>query len=148
MSNDTGSVLTLFTTDKGIESKGKWIDVGPASFLLARAGGANQKYQNKLAATLRPHQRRIQMGQMDEGEANDLLLDTFVDAVLLNWKNVRLAPTKNEAGETVPGAEIPYSKETAKHILSQYPDLFAFLREESTRISNYAPDQVEAIAGN
>lgn len=141
------SVLAQFTTDKAIETKGKWVDVGPAKFLLARAGGSNTKFQKSIEAVMRPYQRLIQMDQLSEAEASKLTVKPFVETVLLGWENVRPA-VQDEDGEWQIGEPIPYSKDKAVEILSSHPDLFRLLLSESTKIGNFAPDFVQAAKGN
>lgn len=132
------SIYSLFETDKKLEQDGAWVDVGPSSFLLARAGGSNTRFQKAMSAALRPHQRRIALGTMDAEEANKLAAGPFVDTVLLGWKNVVLKD----------GSELAFTKENARKLLSDIPELFAVLMEESQRLSNFAPEDLEAAAKN
>jgi len=141
------SVLAAFTTDKATETKGKWIPVGPAKFLVARAGGSNTKFQKAIETAMRPYQRLIQMEQLSETEATKLTVKPFVETVLLGWENVRPA-TQDEDQEWVAGEPIPYSQEKAIEILTQFPDLFRHLLTESTKLGNFAPDFIKASAGN
>jgi hypothetical protein len=153
---DMQSIYEIFATDAEVEKKGKWVDVGPANFLLARAGGSNTRFQKAMAAVLRPHQRRMQLGMMEPDEATKLAVGPFVDHVLLDWKGVR--PIKrDEAGQIMRdpetrailvGDEIPYAKETAKKLLLEVPDLFTTLQEEAQRVSNYSPEDIEAAGKN
>lgn len=140
------SVLALFATDKSAESGGKWITVGPAKFLLARMGGSNQKFQRAMSSIMKPHARRLQLGAMDEREAEDLMLDAFVGTVLLDWKGVRDMVKDEATGKMVAGPEIPFSE--AKRILKDERDLYAFLREEATKLSNFAQEFVDNAVGN
>jgi hypothetical protein len=147
MTDTSGSILGMFTTNKDAEVKGKWVTIGPASFLLARAGGSNKKFERSVSSVLRPHQRRIQTGMMDNSEAEDLAVGPFVDAVLLDWKNVR--PMKqDEDGEWSVGEPIPFNKENAVRILSEHRDLFRYLLEESQRIANFVPEFTADAAKN
>lgn len=141
------SVLAAFTTDKATETKGKWVEIGPAKFLLARAGGSNTKFQKAIEAVMRPYQRMIAMDQFSEAEAAKLSVKPFVDTVLLGWENVRPV-TQDEDGEWQVGEPIPFSKEKAVEILTNLPDLFRRLLTESTNIGNFAPDFVKVASGN
>jgi hypothetical protein len=147
MSDVNGSVLAMFATNKDAEKKGKWIEVGPASFLIARAGGSNTKFERAVSAVLRPHQRRIQNGMMSNAEAEKLSIEPFAETVLLDWKNVRAA-VQDETNEWVVGEPIPFSKEKAVKVLDENRDLFRYLLEESQRLANFAPEFVADASGN
>lgn len=150
------SLYEIFATDAKAEKAGKWVDVGSASFLLARAGGSNTRFQKAMAAVLRPHQRRIQLGMMEPDEATALAIGPFVDHVLLNWRGLR--PIKrDEAGQIMRdpetkaillGDEIPYSKDAARKLLTDLPDIFTTLQEEAQRVSNFAPEDIETAGKN
>jgi hypothetical protein len=148
MSHDvSGSVLGMFSTNKDAEKKGTWISIGPAKFLLARAGGSNSKFSRAISAVLRPHQRRLTADMMSNEEAEKLSIEPFVDSVLLDWQNVR-AMRQDEDGEWTVGDPIPFTKENATRIMDEHRDLFRFLLEESQRISNFAPEFAKEAAGN
>lgn len=141
------SVLAAFTTDKASETKGKWIEVGPAKFLLARAGGSNAKFQKAVEVAMRPYQRLIQMDQFSEAEASKAMVKPFVDHVLLGWENVRPV-MQDEDQEWIAGEPFPYTKEKAVEILTNLPDLFRHLLGESTKLGNFSPDFIKVASGN
>lgn len=134
---DTGDLAALFATNKNKEKDGVWVPMGPsAQFLLARAGGSNTRYLNAAAAAGRPHERRIRLNLMDAAEARNLAIGPFVDTVLLDWKDVK-----------VKGEIIPYSKEAAKKLLTDMPDLFDALNEQAQSVANFQ-GYVEEAAKN
>lgn len=145
---------SLFETDASAEASGKWVQIGNAEYLLARAGGANTRYAKEMAAVLRPHQRRIQLGQMTPEEGAKLAVGPFVNTVLLNWRMKNPADKADDA-QPVEGSlfdkagnAVLYSKAKAKEVLLKFQDLFAALQEQSSNIANYTPEDAEADAGN
>lgn len=142
-----GSILASFTSDKGVEKNGKWHQIGPAKFLLARAGGSNVKFNKGLEAASKPYQRLIAAGQWSEEQAHELLVKVFVDNSLLDWENVRPA-AKDSEGKWVAGEPIPYSKENATRIFNDHPDLFKMLFQLAQDQSAYAAEFADIAKGN
>lgn len=132
----TASLWDLFDTDSGAESSGAWVEIGPASFLLARAGGANEAFSKAATKRLAPFQTSIE--SLPKKVADDLAVGIFVDTVLLDWKNVRW----------LDGTPTDYSKEKAKELLTLLPNLFAALRAEAGKLSNFNKANLQAAAKN
>jgi hypothetical protein len=144
----TDSIYKLFATDTDAESKGKWVSVSGYQFLLARAGGANTKFANAYSAAMQPYARIQKMGKFTEDQAREVAVGPFVDHCVLDWR------TKQEDQSFVPtiadkdGTPMPFSKDAAKKLLLDIPDLFATLFDASANVATYAPEDIDASAGN
>lgn len=132
----TASLYDLFETSGDAEVAGVWCTIGPARFKLARAGGANENFAKIATKRLKPFQSSLE--SLPRKTADDLALGIFVDTVLLGWEGV--------TDRT--GAVVPYSAEAAKKLLTDLPNLFAALRAESEKMSNFSQANLEAAAGN
>lgn len=132
----TASLYDLFETNSGAESAGVWVPLGPARFKLARAGGANENYLKTARKRLGPFQASLE--SLPEKALTDMALGLFVDTVLLDWEGV----------VDRSGAVLPFSKEAAKKLLTELPNLFAALRAEAEKMSNFSAKNLEAAAGN
>jgi hypothetical protein len=142
------NLFAMYGSDKNLETKGKWIVLGPdenaTAFLIARAGGANTKFSKLLAEKLRPWQKLIQHNaRKPTQEVLDIITkmqkETFVEACLLDWRNVRI----EESGENV-----PYSPEAAFKLFDQLPDLFLDLFNQADQVQTFQHDSLEDEAGN
>ena len=128
-----------YKTDSTRERDGVVLDLGDVGkFKLARAGGANTQFQKRLMALSKPHRRAIQTGTIDPKTADRLLVETYVDTVLLGWEGV--------TGED--GNPLPYSKENAVKLFTDLPDLFKDVRETAEDMSLFRQDITESDAGN
>lgn len=134
--NKTASLYDLFETDSGAETTGIWVPLGPARFRLARAGGANENFAKTATKRLKPFQASLD--SLPRKTADDLAIGIFVDTILLDWEGV--------VDRT--GTPIAFSKDAAKQLLSDLPNLFAALRAESEKMSNFSQANLEAAAGN
>ena len=133
------SIYDVWGTDAIMETGGVWIDYGKAGkFLIARSGGANTKFAKVLEVKMRPYRRQMDQGKMDNDVANRVLLESFIDACLLDWKGI-----KSEDGK-----EMKFTKVNALKLFTDLPDLFADLREQSSKMATFQMEEIEDDAGN
>lgn len=127
-----------FKTNDKFEQGGVILDLGDAGkFRLARAGGTNKKYQQRLEALMRPHRRALNAGTLSNDVAESVLLEVIVDSVVLGWEGV-----------TGPdGKELPFTKDNAKKLFEDLPDLFATIRDAAGDSGIFKED-VEGDLGN
>jgi len=128
------SIYDLFETSKEKESKGVTIvykDYG--EFTIARSGRANSRYQKRFLAALKPHRHQMDMGALDEEVATDLLIKVFAETIVLGWKNVY--------GKD--GNEIKFNTANCIKVLTDLPDLFDKLREESDAFANFRAAELD-----
>lgn len=127
-------IFELFTTDKDLEKKGFALEYGNATIIVARAGGANKKFQSIIERKMRPYRTAINSGTMDEDVAEKLLAEAYADSVILAWDGV----TEPEPDCT----PIEFTKENVVRVLLALPDLFRDIQEQSTKVSNFLRDGV------
>jgi len=140
------NIYEMFATDEAMETEGIWVDYGVnyGKFLVARAGGHNTKFAQVLEAKMRPHRAKMERAkkgraaQIDNEVAEAILLETFVEAVLLDWTGV----TDRK------GQMIPFSKMRALSLFKDLPELLSDLREMAMEMTNFQDEQTEADAGN
>lgn len=142
-------LYSLFGSDKNLETKGKWVYYGPdektaSAFLIGRAGGANTKYTKVLAEKLRPYQRLIQQNaRKPTTEVLEIITnaqkESFIEACLFDWKNVSF---KRD------GTPVPFNKENAVALLTEFPDLFADLWAQADSVQTFQLESLEDEAGN
>ncbi len=129
-------IYELFTTDENLEKEGFALEYGEATFIIARAGGANKKFQSIMERKMRPYRSAINAGTMDESTAEKLLAEAYADAVILAWDGV-----------TGPdGEELSFTKENVVKVLLDLPDLFRDIQEQSQRVANFTKAGTEEDA--
>jgi len=133
------SIYGLFGTDKEMERSGIWLDYGKfGSFLIARAGGSNDRFQKAMERLSRPHRKQIANETLDDDIANDLLLKAFAEAVVLSWKGIK----------DKDGREMPFTRDNVIKLFKDLPDLFVDVREQAQKSANYRSEEVETDLGN
>jgi hypothetical protein len=133
------SIYEAFETDPDLEKQGIDIDYGDFKFKIARAGGANKKYQKRLEALTRPYRRAIQTETMDNAKADELIMQAFAQTVVLDWEGV----TDKETGEL-----IPFSSQACLKLFKALPDLFTDIREQATKWNMFKKDVQEEDSKN
>lgn len=135
------SIFSQFETDKNHEKEGIWFDY-PANwdgsiprFKLARIHNGNTKYIANLEELQQKHKNDIDC--MSNQKSLSLLIDVFVDSVLIDWANIK-SPKKSH----------PFTREEAVSLLTRLPDLYRDLQEKASDISNYLTEEVECATKN
>lgn len=132
------SPYDIFKTEENLETTGARVSIGPMTFIVARAGGSNTKFKKQAAETFKPYEFAIATDAMSEQQARELLVDVFVDTILLGWEGVYDQDKQL----------LPYSKDAARKLLLDLPDLFLRLQNEAQAISNFRSKGLEEVAKN
>jgi len=148
-----GSMYKSFRTDQNAEKSGIIIDYGDFRVTIARAGGANKKYQRVLENVTRPFRRAIQTEQMDNERAEDLLKIVYARSIVRNWE---LKQEDAESGEVtwvegIEGSEgdvLPVNEENIILTFDNLPDLFADIKEQAAKQALFRSSLREEAAGN
>lgn len=122
------NLFEAFGTDKDLEQKGVWFEVSPGvRFLCSRMGSMNKTYKRILSKKMKPHTRQYQQGTLDTELGENLVMDAFIEGVLLDWENVTDRENK----------PLEFNFNNAKWLFMELPDVYKMLTEESERASNY-----------
>lgn len=161
------SMYTQFQTDTNLEKSGVDLDYGDFVVTVARAGGANKRFEKTLEAKTKSVKRAIQTETLDNERGKAILREVYAEAVVLKW-SVRVAADKNgkpieplkltaEAdGPTVfvEGIEGPSGdvmEATVENIAATFkalPDLFMDIQEQSNKVALFRQAMAEAEAKN
>lgn len=132
------SAYDQFESDASLETEGAWVEIGTMSFKLARAGGDNDDFIKTASKRFKPFQAAIAADTMPKQMAADLVVGVFVDTIIKDWKEVY--------GRD--GVAIPFSKDAAKKLLTDLPNLHVALQAEAAKMANFRRENLEAAAKN
>lgn len=133
-----------FKTDADLENNGIVLEYGKNSkdaemeIRIARAGGGNTKFAKLLEQKLKPYRRQMQAGTMDPKRAEQIMAEVYAEAVILGWKNI----------EDELGNDLPFTRDNVIKVLTDLPDLFADIQEQSQKVALFREEVREADAGN
>ena len=133
------SLYAMFGTDKNAESEGVGLDYGDGGRIkIARSGGSNSGYKQALSNLLKEHRHQINTGTLSDEVAERKQREIFARHVVMDFDTV----------EGPDGEELPYTPDNATKLLADLPDLYADLREQAAKLSNFRAEAIEADAGN
>jgi hypothetical protein len=134
-----------FKTDENLETKGIVLDYGSFSITVARAGGTNLKYSKLLKTKFEPHRRQLQTDTLDTSVADKLVLETYAEAVVLGWS------CKEFGNGFIPGQngeKLEFTAKNVEKLLTDLPELFKDIQEQSNKIALFRQQLNESDAKN
>ena len=144
------SLRKNFKTDPKLERNGVELDYGDAVITVARAGGSNRPYRQALAKGVRPYRAAIDAETIEDETLLPIMIRTFVDHVVLDWKTRRSDKTLVPGIEGVEGPDgelLPYTKDNAYAFLLEVPELYRQMQTAAAG-TKYFLEDLETAAKN
>lgn len=148
------SLYDSFKTNHDLEVKGIEIDYGDFILTIARAGGSNKKFERVLEAKTKPYRRALQTETMDPSVANQIMLEVYAEAIILNWQTKvgegqHGKPLYKVGIEAPKGGDLlPFKTKNVVQVLQDLPDLFTDIQGQANKFALYRDSVLEAEAGN
>lgn len=148
------SMYDQLQTDPSLEKKGVEINYGSFRVTLARAGGANKKYEKLLDIRSKPHRRAMKTETMDNDVALEIMREVYADAIILHWE------TKNAEGKWEKGIEakpkkagdppklVPFNRDNSIQAMIDLPELLTWFKEDAEKLALYLVQHQEDDTGN
>jgi len=141
------SLYKSFSTDKKLEQEGIKIDYGTTRITIARAGGSNKQYELALTRKTKPYRRAMSNGSLPNEVAAKILLETYVDTIILGWEE--LVEEKWKFGiMDADGKLLPFNEKNVTKALQDLPDLFADLQAQASNMSLFLEEVREEVVKN
>lgn len=141
------SLHSMFATDPTLEKDGVWTVYDDFRVRIARAGGANRKYQLAFQAKMKPHERSMQLGVISEDVSEKLMHDLYAETIVTGWQTKREGKWEDVI-EVEPGVFEPVSKAALTKVFKAYPDIFADIMRLAGQIAAYREEILELNAKN
>ena len=138
------SIFKLYQTSKSLETEGVWIEYPEnkdgtiPAFKLARMSRNNKNYLKTVEEKTRPYKRQIELNAIKPSQADEMMLDIFTSAILIDWRNIKKTN----------GEGIVYSKDEAKDLMKMLPDLYEDLQEKAKEIQFFIDATMENDSKN
>ena len=107
---------------------------GEAYVTLARAGGANVKFEKAMQRGLAPYKRAMAAGTLDEDTAVRVHQEAYADAVILGWRGIELD-----------GESLPFTRENALRLFREFPEFWKTIRDEADKRTNFRHEEVAEL---
>jgi hypothetical protein len=146
------SLRKTFKTNKDAEINGVEIPVGmndhnqqPITIRISRMSQSNKRYTKELNRVTKPHQAAIQNDALDNDLARKMLMEVFVDTVLLGWGNL---PKSELTGNDADTEELEFSRENALALFAELPELYDDWEQRARGAAAFRDAERENAAGN
>jgi hypothetical protein len=118
----------FFKTNKDHEQKGVWFDLNDdVGFLIKRMGGKNtQAVKAASAKHYKKYARAIQNGTLPAEKEREVLVKTFVESSVMDWRGVEVEGELKE-----------FSHENCVALFLELPDLADTLIEYASNYENF-----------
>jgi len=139
MSKNEQSAYDLFGTNKNLEAgEGVTLNYPGFSITIHRAGGSNKAYGQALNKKMKPHRQRFERGLLDDETSEQILLEAFVEGVVVGW-----------SGNIGPGGKkAAYSVENCIKVFQDLPDLFEDVKKQANDASVFREEAEKADEKN
>lgn len=128
------SLYAMFKSNESREKEeGICLDYGEAKIRVRRAGGSNRRYSDLVSKKLRPFKRQLENESLDPDTGSRIMAEVYAESVLIGWEGVKDAD----------GNPIAFSRENAVKLLTDLPELFRDIQEQSQRLANFRDEEIE-----
>lgn len=138
------TLFSEYSTNKAKEDDGTWVPIplNPEGvnpeFRLRRLSKRNKAFSKRLDAKMKPHRKKLEHGVLSNEVAEGIMIDVFVDTILIDWRNV--FGMTGVMGED--GVVIPFTRENAIELLTKVPELYDIL-DDLARDASTFKDYIE-----
>ena len=136
------SLYDLFETNADAETGGHRLTLQDGeleiTFTIARAGGSNKKYSQRMQALMRPHQHAASTGNLKDSVAEGVMIKVMAETLILGWENV--ADRHGDALE--------FNTDNCKQLLKDLPELRDVIWAEANKVSNFIGEEREEASKN
>lgn len=145
-----------FATDVKLETQGITIDYGTDRIKIARAGGANKKYEKLLEAKTKHLRRAFIVGAVGNEESMAILREVFAETIVLGWEvntGTEVEPKWEKGIEPKDAGEkgdklLPCNTSNYRKVFLNLPDLFLDIQQQAQAGALYRTEINEADSGN
>ena len=147
----TSNPFDMFETDNSLETQGIIVDYGQFWIKIGRIDVPGTPFATFMTEKMRPYTRAIQLGEMDNKIAEEILREGFAKYLTFAWGS-------KEHGDgvmvgrpnlkTKKPVAIEFTPENIIDVYKTLPKLFQDLLEQSRDFTNFRKAKVETDAGN
>lgn len=145
------SLSKQFKTDRSLESEGVRITFGTnedgteIALVVARAGGANTRFQAVADVVLKPYRRQIANETVDNKVLRERMMEIYAKTVVKSWENVLLADVTGNEEDT---GFAKFSVDNCLALFKRLPDFYADVQQFADQMTAFRAEELEADAKN
>ncbi len=156
-SSSMADMYAAFDMDEDAETRGVPVNFGRFVVTLARVGGGNDLYRKTFEQESKPVATALELGELPEGEARQLLYRVFARAVVKNWQfreSTWDADGKEQRnlltgfGRDAKGEVVEFNEANLIALWTQKHELFLRIKEAAEMRELYQVRNRESVAKN
>lgn len=121
-----------YGTDKQLETDGIDLHLGEDAYItVARAGGANARYETEMRRAHKANKRAVQMETLDNREAEKILKGVLARTVVLGWRGIVLD-----------GKPLDFSQDNCLLLFEELPEVYRVVLDESQKLANFRAEEI------
>lgn len=125
-----------YGTSEKLENEGVWVPMGDGCQVkIARAG--NKENRELIKRLVAPHKVALRNNRLPEDTLDTLTIEAMATTILLDWK-----------GMEEDGKPVPYTKENAVRLLTDYKDFRDQVSASSTEMALFQAEEAAAATKN
>lgn len=143
-----------FQTSGDLEKTGILLEYGnnsqglPICIRIARAGGANERFNKRMEAAAKPYRRQIQTETIATDTITKMMRQVYAETVVLGWENVELMDKNPDGSPAGTFSPREFSVANCVELFNDLPDLYQDIVEQAQRAALFRTEIREADAGN
>lgn len=148
------SLRKAFKTSPKLETEGVFFEVGNTRVRLARAGGANQRYNARLADYATKNQRALNTGALKNDAVMAALIEIYADTVVVSWETDVNYESSNGGNpnwksgiDDGNGGIVPATRENIIAVFKELPDFFIECKNFAENLQYYREELLAGIVG-
>ncbi len=151
------SLRSAFKTSPRLETEGIKLEMANARITLARAGGANTKFNAAMAKIAEQHKRAIATGLLGNDKAMRVLMEVYAETVVLDWEtNIGTEANPDwvrgiDFGDEPAQRPEELREVTFENVLAFFhdmPDFFLEVKDTAENVQAFREALIKGIAGN
>lgn len=137
-----------FDMDEDAEVRGIPVNYGKFVVTLARVGGSNDLYRTTFERESKPVQTALELGQLPEKEARQLLYRVFARAVVKNWQFREDGRLVTGLGRLANGEVVEFNEANIVALWTKRHELFLQIKKDAETRELYQSRVREDVAKN
>lgn len=151
MSQENSSIDDIyeaFDMDEDAETRGVPVNYGKFVVTIARTGGSNDLYRTTFERESKPVATALELGQLPEAEARQLLYRVYVRSVVKNWQFRENGTLLTGLGRLKDGTVLEFNEQNVIALWTKRHELFLQIKKDADTRELYQSREREAVAKN
>lgn len=151
MSQENSSIDDLYSAfdmDEDAEQRGVPVNYGKFVVTIARTGGSNDLYRTTFERESKPVATALELNQLPEAEARQLLYRVYARAVVKNWQFRENGQLLNGFGRNKSGEVVEFNEQNLIALWTKKHELFLQIKKDADTRELYQTRETEAVAKN